>query len=287
MGLAFAGATILLFAYTAEAGCGTRCDLENTCVFSDACVSNAQLSNGNQDILLSGDSCFVDDSGFAHMSIIYGPCYAPQPGLYGTAHLFRDGNWVQNLSWPDAQSLSGLPPGDYTISVTTEYWYCPDNCWWEPGGSDSFSWTVAEPVAIVNGQCSSPAVHYNCNVGTSANNVSGATSWTWNCNGSGGGTNASCSEPKPPPRPNIWADPTVVNYGGTSRIKWELNGNSNCSIGGTNGDSIGNNPLTGNNTITGITTRQLYIETKYVITCTGTGASDSVTIQVRPKLEEI
>lgn len=50
---------------------------------------------------------------------------------------------------------------------------------------------TAEPV---NGSCS--ATHYNCSAGTSANNVSGETSWTWNCNGSNGGSNASCSEPK-------------------------------------------------------------------------------------------
>ncbi len=46
----------------------------------------------------------------------------------------------------------------------------------------------------INGACS--ASHYYCVVGTSVNNVDGASAWTWTCNGSGGGTNASCSEDK-------------------------------------------------------------------------------------------
>ena len=50
------------------------------------------------------------------------------------------------------------------------------------------------PPTTVNGVCG--ATHYNCSAGTSANNVSGATTWTWSCNGSGGGTDASCSETK-------------------------------------------------------------------------------------------
>ncbi len=49
--------------------------------------------------------------------------------------------------------------------------------------------------APVNGACS--ATHYACTAGTSANNVSGTTSYTWNCNGIDGGTNAVCSETKP------------------------------------------------------------------------------------------
>lgn len=54
---------------------------------------------------------------------------------------------------------------------------------------------VVNPVLVpVNGACS--ATHYACTAGTSANNVSGATSYTWNCNGANGGTNASCSEAK-------------------------------------------------------------------------------------------
>jgi hypothetical protein len=46
----------------------------------------------------------------------------------------------------------------------------------------------------VDGVCSNPDIHYTCAAGTSANNVSGETTWTWDCNGSGGGTSASCSE---------------------------------------------------------------------------------------------
>ncbi|MGH7249621.1 MAG: NBR1-Ig-like domain-containing protein, partial [Minisyncoccia bacterium] len=56
------------------------------------------------------------------------------------------------------------------------------------------SFTLAS--SPVNGSCAT--THYSCNTGTSANNVSGANSFTWNCNGSNGGTNASCSETKVP-----------------------------------------------------------------------------------------
>ncbi len=47
----------------------------------------------------------------------------------------------------------------------------------------------------VNGACA--ATHYACTAGTSANNVSGTTSYTWNCNGANGGTSTSCLESKP------------------------------------------------------------------------------------------
>jgi len=44
----------------------------------------------------------------------------------------------------------------------------------------------------INGVCNS--THYNCNVGTSINNLQGGLSWDWQCQGSDGGTTVTCSQ---------------------------------------------------------------------------------------------
>ena len=58
-----------------------------------------------------------------------------------------------------------------------------------------YSWNGSSCVQVINGSCG--ATHYNCNSGTSVNQVAGATNWTWTCQGSNGGSNASCSEAVP------------------------------------------------------------------------------------------
>lgn len=68
----------------------------------------------------------------------------------------------------------------------------------------------------VNGVCSS--THYNCTAGTSANNNSGATTWTWTCNGSDGGTNASCSEVKPSCTLSLTASAYSIPIGSQSNL---------------------------------------------------------------------
>ncbi len=78
----------------------------------------------------------------------------------------------------------------------------------------------------VNGACSSPAIHYTCVSGTSANNVSGLTTWTWDCNGSNGGTNAvGCSQ----------------NKGVGDLMSGTLSGSSSCTIP-ANGSSCSPSP---------------------------------------------
>ena len=118
-------------------------------------------------------------------------------------------NWTECRNWCD------------TVMNQTNYPLCQyngggnnRNCWvnYAPsGGISACNWTANTGVppygavsseyncprssSAINGSCNS--LHYNCNAGTSANNVSGATTWTWNCNGSNGGSNASCTENKP------------------------------------------------------------------------------------------
>ncbi len=84
--------------------------------------------------------------------------------------------------------------------------------------------------------------------------------------------------------PDISVDPEVVLFGGRSTLSWRLNGHQGCSITGTNGDTAGANPLTGNGSEA---TVDLFGETRYAIACTDDGSSDSVTIRVRPRFEEI
>lgn len=84
--------------------------------------------------------------------------------------------------------------------------------------------------------------------------------------------------------PTISADPTAVDYGGTTTVSWLLNGHTGCAVSGTNGDTVGSNPLTANGSEA---SDQLFGETTYTIACTDNGSSDSVTIRVRPRFEEI
>ncbi|MBI4086698.1 hypothetical protein HY416_01815 [Candidatus Kaiserbacteria bacterium] len=88
--------------------------------------------------------------------------------------------------------------------------------------------------------------------------------------------------------PTIDASPLVVDYGGTSNVSWNRNGNTGCSVTGTNGDTLGGNPKTADSA--GTPTISLVGETKYTIDCTDVGGDDrsaEVTIRVRPKFEEI
>ncbi len=106
-----------------------------------------------------------------------------------------------SLVWSDSQVSTGVvsascpasaPSSSGTYSYGVEYLEPLNNDTW-PSYS---SVTVQARPALVDGSCS--ATHYSCAKGTSASNVSGASSWTWSCNGLNNGTNdTTCSEAKP------------------------------------------------------------------------------------------
>ena len=97
--------------------------------------------------------------------------------------------WQEPVS--SSQVLNITPSSNYVYDVQGKK---PNEAYPYSGARCPFSSFNCTP-APVNGVCS--GTHYSCIAGTSANNVSGATTWTWNCNGSNGGTKASCSENKP------------------------------------------------------------------------------------------
>ncbi|MDD5639261.1 MAG: GBS Bsp-like repeat-containing protein [Candidatus Pacebacteria bacterium] len=70
--------------------------------------------------------------------------------------------------------------------VCSSYTKTPDNC------SGEVLTPQRECSVQINGICGS--THYNCNAGTSINNLQGGAGWAWQCQGSGGGTTATCSE---------------------------------------------------------------------------------------------
>ncbi|MFA6252602.1 MAG: hypothetical protein WCX74_04350, partial [Candidatus Paceibacterota bacterium] len=74
---------------------------------------------------------------------------------------------------------------NYTFSQVWK-WSC------NPSG---FGDCFANILESTNGSCSS--THYNCNAGTSINNLQGSTGWAWQCQGSNGGTTATCSQSFP------------------------------------------------------------------------------------------
>ena len=91
------------------------------------------------------------------------------------------------------QILGGAPQGAQAFTIYACYgtpYDADGNPTFYPDGS-----LYCFPDPAINGKCS--VTHYNCDVGVSANNVSGASSYTWSCLGDDGGTNASCSEAKP------------------------------------------------------------------------------------------
>lgn len=84
--------------------------------------------------------------------------------------------------------------------------------------------------------------------------------------------------------PEITASPSLVDYGETSTVSWNRNGHTGCSISATNGDTIGDNPLT---TDSSAATGAIYGETTYTISCSSTGGSDEVKVRIRTEVEEI
>ncbi|MFA6251978.1 MAG: hypothetical protein WCX74_01070 [Candidatus Paceibacterota bacterium] len=81
---------------------------------------------------------------------------------------------------------------DACHSNNTQYRTCsssPSGC----TGSNPYATSQrCQYVTPVNGSCSS--AHYNCNAGTSINNLQGGVSWVWQCQGTNGGTTATCSQ---------------------------------------------------------------------------------------------
>jgi len=112
------------------------------------------------------------------------------------------------ISWSSSNAVScfgtnfstgNTVSGSVNVSPISNTTYSV-NC---DGASDSVVVTVV-PISTptttpiltpINGLCYSS--HYSCNIGTSANNISGSTEWTWVCEGLNGGIIASCSEIKP------------------------------------------------------------------------------------------
>jgi hypothetical protein len=65
------------------------------------------------------------------------------------------------------------------------------------GGNSERPYT--NPPCPIDGKCSSPAVHYECSVGNSVNNINSPSRWAWTCAGLyGGNSSAQCFEKKGP-----------------------------------------------------------------------------------------
>ncbi|MFA5080901.1 MAG: hypothetical protein WC472_04760, partial [Candidatus Paceibacterota bacterium] len=87
------------------------------------------------------------------------------------------------------------------------------------------------------------STHYNCNVGTSINNLQGGASWAWQCQGSGGGTTVTCSETFPVSPVNGDCNNTcayccssgyaVNHYNSGVYYQWNCSGLNGGSISGT------------------------------------------------------
>ncbi|MFA6348562.1 MAG: hypothetical protein WCX30_04060, partial [Candidatus Paceibacterota bacterium] len=85
-------------------------------------------------------------------------------------------------------------PTDFRVTSTGWTWVCRSK-YGNPGCSNNFC-LFATPINCsatkvappVNGVCN--ATHYNCNAGTSINNLQGGASWAWQCRGLNGGSTA-------------------------------------------------------------------------------------------------
>lgn len=131
-------------------------------------------------------------------------CYVPQHeccGPEGTTVPASFGPWTT------------IPPAD-----------CPPTWQGQYVVSRSIQSCVSDDIP---GMCS--PTHYSCAIGTSINNVSGATSWTWSCDGLNGGTSAACSENKPVTMTN----PGVCGSGAGITSVSQPSGTAACESGST------------------------------------------------------
>jgi hypothetical protein len=109
-------------------------------------------------------------------------------------------------------------------------------------------------------------------------------SYTVDCRNSSSSDDATVTvDVTGPPGSNvdIWAVPRVVDYGTASTLYWRLDGNTGCTVSGTNGHA----PAANADNLAGVPTRDLFGETRYDLTCPG--GTDFETIRVRPQFEEI
>lgn len=153
-------------------------------------VTTSRVTNITQTTAASGGTITSNGGATINVSGIVwsttaNPTYAGGGPSTGPSGQTTDG-WATGGPWTD--SMSGLT-ANTTYHVRA---YAQNSVGTSYGNDVAFTTSTA---TIVNGACD--VGHYNCAVGTSANNVNGSTSYTWNCDGSGGGTNASCSETKP------------------------------------------------------------------------------------------
>jgi hypothetical protein len=84
--------------------------------------------------------------------------------------------------------------------------------------------------------------------------------------------------------PTISANPPVVDYGGTSTVTANPNGNSGCTVGGSNGDTLGTSGALTSTLVRA--TVSLVGETTYTISCPSL-TPVSTKIRVRPQFQEI
>ncbi len=157
----------------------------------------------------------------------------------------------------ETASYTFAAPGTYTVKALTENSSGTDSPW--------TSCTVPVTSGPTNGSCA-PS-HYACTAGTSANAVSGASSWSWQCAGLNGGATASCSEQKPPTVISFTcgknlatsASSCTVNSGQPTNLFWTSTPGTSCTSPGfstTGGSPVSTGPLTVN-------------PTSYSLTCIG------------------
>ena len=124
---------------------------------------------------------------------LFGGCDdPPYVGLQALSQGQTVAGWCGSAGSTSCSGTFNAPttPGNYSIHLDGCYVNCPPAA---PVGMAEIPFTVVS--SAINGSCGTS--HYVCSTGTSANNVSTASSYTWSCTGSSGGTTASCSEARP------------------------------------------------------------------------------------------
>lgn len=173
-------------------------------------------------------------------------------------------------------TVGSQPQNPPTVNLTASPTFVSYN------GTTNLNWNVTNATSCTAGGYWSGSKNPNGGSQAIAALVSNPTVFTLTCTGPGGSASDSVSvsvgaQPQPLPTVNLSANPTFVNYNGTSTLSWNSTNATSCNANGGSNGWAGYKNTSGN-----FNTGNLTNTTTYTITCTGAGgsATDTVTVSV-------
>ncbi|MFA6348505.1 MAG: hypothetical protein WCX30_03700, partial [Candidatus Paceibacterota bacterium] len=179
-----------------------------------------------QEMVYLGNNSYGPNFNYTASSVIFWSCGGSKCYVYGIPSNGSCGPAAKSYAY-NATSYSGSQCSSGTASSSAFPAQGSSTSWDCSGTFTGYSvhCSASRAAAPVAGVCN--PTHYNCNTGTSINNLQGGASWAWQCRGLNGGSTANCSQSFPS---------CTYNYGSWGAC---INGTKTRTATATNAPCIG------------------------------------------------